>query len=172
MTAVSRLRQGVRALFAQLRPVDDDLAAQVLPPNLLPLFQQMRRAERQHSLSVLRTLQRRGCTHPAAWQAALLHDYGKSRYPFPLWQRALVVIVSGIWRERARRWGRSAPHGWRRPFVIRQQHPQWSADAVEALGGDPLVVRLIANHAEKLTSAPRDDFERLLQALQEADNAN
>ncbi|PJF35904.1 MAG: hypothetical protein CUN49_08155 [Candidatus Thermofonsia Clade 1 bacterium] len=172
MTAVSRLRQGVRVLFAWLRPVDEDLAAQVLPPNLLPLFKQMRRAERQHGLSVLRTLQRRGCAHPAAWQAALLHDCGKSRYPFPLWQRALVVIVSGFWRQRAAQWGKGAPRGWRRPFVIRQQHPQWSAEAVEALGGDPLVVRLIAEHAEKLKGAPCNDFEQLLHALQEADNAN
>lgn len=172
MTAISRLRQGARALFTWLQPVDEDLAAQILPPNLLPLFLRMRRAERQHSLRVLRTLQRRGCMHPAVWQAALLHDCGKARYPFPLWQRVLVVIVGGIWRERAKRWGSGAPHGWRRPFVIRQQHPQWSAEAVEALGGDPLVVQLIAKHAEKLSGAPQNDFERLLQVLQDADNAN
>ncbi len=172
MTAVSRFKQGVRVLLSWTRPVDDDLAAQILPPNLLPLFMKMRRAERQHSLSVLRSLQQGGCTHHAAWQAALLHDYGKTRYPFPLWQRAMVVIIGGIWRKRTARWGKGAPNGWRRPFAIRQQHPQWSAEAVEALGGDPLVVRLIANHAEKLNGAPRDDYERLLQALQVADNAN
>lgn len=172
MTALSRLRQGARALWAWLQPVNDDLAAQVLPPDLLPLFLRMRRAERQHSLNVLRTLQRRGCAHPAVWQAALLHDCGKTRYPFPLWQRVLVVIVGGIWRERAARWGSAQPRGWRRPFVIRQQHPQWGAEAVEALGGDPLVVQLIAKHAERLSQPPRDDFERLLQALQDADNAN
>jgi hypothetical protein len=169
----SRIRQGLRALGAWGRGVDDDLAAQVLSPALLALFRRMRRAERQHSLNVLRTLRAQGHADPVLLTAALLHDVGKIRAPFFLWERVIVVLIKAAAPKTARRWGSGDnPTGWRRPFVISFQHPRWSAEMVAAAGGDPRVVRLIAAHQMHLERAPQTDDERLLAILQTADDAN
>lgn len=171
--AVIRLRQGVRALFAWAERVDEGLAVEVLSPPLLALFQGMRRSERQHSLNVLRTLRAAGYDHPALLTAALLHDVGKSRAAYHLWDRVIVVLVSAVAPETARRWGAvESPRGWRRPFVIREQHARWSADMVAEAGGDPLAVALIAAHQQHLDGPPASEMERLLAALQAADDAN
>jgi hypothetical protein len=171
MTA--RIRQGLRALAAWGKRVDDDLAAQVLSPALLALFLKMRRAERQHSLNVFQTLRAQGHDDPALLTAALLHDVGKIRAPFYLWERVIVVLVKAAAPQTARRWGSGdQPTGWRRPFVINYQHPRWSADMVAAAGGDPRAVRLIAAHQTQLNRAPHTDDERLLCILQAADDAN
>ncbi len=168
-----RVRQGLRALSAWARPVDDDLAAAVLSPPLLALFHRMRRSEQQHSLNVLRTLRGWGYGEPPLLVAALLHDVGKSRAPYHLWDRALVVMLKAVVPGWVRRWGEQGePSGWRRPFAISLQHPQWSAELARAAGADPLSVELIARHQERLDHEPRTTIERLLVALQAADNAN
>jgi hypothetical protein len=171
MTA--RIRQGLRALAVWGRRVNNEPAAQVLSPALLALFLKMRRAERQHSLNVLQTLRAQGHADPALLTAALLHDVGKIRAPYYLWERVIVVLVKAAAPQTARRWGSGdEPTGWRRPFVINYQHPRWSADMVAAAGGDPRAVRLIAAHQTHLTHTPQTDDERLLSILQAADDAN
>ncbi|HRE47284.1 MAG TPA: HDIG domain-containing protein [Aggregatilineales bacterium] len=168
-----RWRQGIRALSAGLRPVEDTLAQTHLPPPLYTLYRELRRGERQHSLNVLRSLQTSGEAHPALLQAALLHDVGKSRTPFYLWERVIVVLANKAFPVAAHRWGTyHTPTGWRRPFVINVQHAQWGADMVREAGGDPLLVALIAAHPEP--GAFRDDLEgaTLLAALQKADDTN
>lgn len=171
--AVMRVRQGVRALFAWAREVDDETAAAVLSPGLLALFHRMRRSERLHSLNVLRSVRAAGYDHPALLVAALLHDCGKIRAAYSLWDRALVVLVGAIAPRMAQRWGESgAPRGWRRPFVVAVQHPGWGADMLAAAGGDALAVSLVADHARRLDGPPLTDYARLLAALQAADNAN
>jgi len=171
--AVARLRQGLRALSAWARPVDTALAEAVLTnPMLLALFHTMRRSEQQHSLNVLRTLQERGYDHPSLMVAALLHDVGKSRAPFHLWDRVIVVLAKAIVPDRVRRWGQAAPTGWRRPFAVSIQHPKWSAELAEKAGADPLAIELIARHADHLDHQPETLTEKLLAALQAADDAN
>lgn len=169
---VARVRQGLRALSAWARPVHHDLAAEILSPDLLALFHRMRRSEQQHSLNVLLTLRRRGQNHPALLQAALLHDVGKSRVPFHLWDRVVVVLVKAAAPALARRWGEGQSIGWRRPFVVSFQHPAWGAEMAAKVGADPLVVELIASHQVHLDHEPRTQTERLLVALQAADDAN
>ena len=169
---LTRFRQGIYALFAWARPVDDAPAVAVLPPSLLVLFRQMSRREQQHALEVLVTLRAHGVTHPALLQAGLLHDLGKLRAPFYVWERVLVVLVEAAAPERAYAWGAGDPRGWRRPFVIRRQHAAWSAEMVAAAGADPLTVELIRRHQDKLTAEPRTEADRLLRDLQAADDAN
>ncbi len=169
---IARLRQGIRALVAWVRPVDKSLARAYLTPPLLALFEQMRSGEQQHSLNVLRMLIERGETHPALMIAALLHDVGKSRRPFWLWERVIVVLARKIIPERVSVWGDGEAVGWRRPFVISKQHPLWSAEMVAAAGADPLSVELIRQHQVKLTYSPQIEIERLLAALQAADDSN
>lgn len=174
MTATTRLRQGLRALSAWARPVDHDLAARYLTPSLMALFRQMRRSEQLHSLNVLRMLRAAGHDEPPLMVAALLHDVGKSRAPFHLWDRTVVVLVKAVAPGLARRWGYSRPEpaGLLRPFVISYQHPRWGAELVAGAGGDSAAVALIARHQDRLNGAPQTEVERLLIALQAADDAN
>lgn len=169
---IARLRQGARALLVWVRPVDAHAADAYLTPPLQVLFRQMRPAEQQHSLNVLRTLIERGKSDPSLLIAALLHDVGKSRAPYWLWERVIVVLARKIVPGRVSQWGEGVPVGWRRPFVISKQHPAWSAEMAAAAGADPLSVELIARHQRKLDHAPQNETERLLLALQAADDSN
>ncbi len=170
--AMMRLRQGIRALFAWTQPVDDALAAEVLSPPLMALFKQMRRSEQLHSLNVLRTLRAQGHTDPALLTAALIHDVGKTRASYLIWDRVLVVLVKAIAPGAVKRWGLSAPTGWRRPFAVSVQHPRWSAEMAAQAGADPLAVMLIADHQNHLEYPPQTQAEQLLVQLQTADDAN
>ncbi len=172
MSAAMRLRQGARALTAWIHPVDGALAASVLTPALLGLFYRLRRSEQLHSLRVLRTLYAAGETDPDLMVAALLHDVGKTVGPFSLPERVLVVLVRKCAPALYRRWGKSEPHGWKRPFAISLRHPEWSAQMVAAAGGSPRAVELCRRHAEPLSGPPCGETERLLLALQQADDLN
>lgn len=168
-----RLRQGLRALSAWANPVDWDTASAVLSPAQLALFRRMRRSEQLHSLNVLRSLRANGYDEPALMLAALLHDVGKTRAAYHLWDRVLVVLAKAAVPGLVQNWGGTGePVGWRRPFAISLQHPRWSADMVQAAGADPLAIALIERHQEHLEHPPQSKFERLLAALQSADDAN
>lgn len=172
MSAGYRFRQGVRALVAWLRPVDDALARQHLTPPLYQLYRQMRRSERQHSLRMLQDLLAAGYTHPDLLTAALLHDVGKSRVRFSLPEKVLVVLLKAAAPRRFRAWSSGPPHGWRLPFAVSEQHPAWGAEMAAAAGASPLTVTLIRRHAQALSGPPQDETERLLLALQTVDNQN
>jgi predicted hydrolase (HD superfamily) len=148
------------------------LAAEILSPPLLVLFQQMRRSEQQHSLNVLRTLRGWGYDNPALLTAALLHDVGKTRYPFYLWDRTIVVLVKAAVPSLAKKLGQGKPSGLQRPFAVSFQHPQWSAEMVKAADADPLATALIEAHQQHMNGNPQNQMERLLAALQSADDAN
>lgn len=167
-----RLRQGLSALVALVRPPDRSSAARVLSPALFALFETMRPGEAQHSLHVMETLIQMGESNPSLLVAALLHDVGKTRYPFRLPERALVVLTRKLAPGLFKRWGAGDPSGWRRPFVISVQHPAWSAELAAHAGADPLAIELIAHHQRKLKHPPQDEGERLLAALQAADDEN
>src|SRR5256885_13974007 len=159
-----RFRQGIRALLAWARPVNIQQASKVLSPELLALFHKMRRSEQQHSLNVLRTLQGWGYDDPALLTAALLHDVGKTRAPFHLWDRVLVVLTRAAAPALAKQLGQNPPKGLSRPFAVSYQHPDWSAEMVAAAGAAPLVVELIASHQHHLDHAPQNDMEHLRAA--------
>ena len=172
MSAWYRFWQGLRALGAWLQPVDDGLARQYLSPALFALFEQMRRSERQHSLRVLHDLIAAGHDQPDLLVAALLHDVGKTRIPFFLPEKVLVVLVKAAFPGLYLRWGTGSPQGWRRPFAVSVQHPAWGADMVAQAGGTPLAIELIRRHAEALDGTPHTEADRLLLALQAVDDQN
>jgi hypothetical protein len=167
-----RFRQGLRALAAFARPVDTAAAQAVLSLELMGLFRRMRRSEQQHSLRVMRTLQAQGYSDPALLTAALLHDAGKSRYPFTLVERTLVVLARKALPRQYAAWSRAGPWGWRRMFAIAAQHPVWSAEDMAAAGAPELAVRLARRHQEPPIRNPQSAEDRLLAALQAADGNN
>ena len=167
-----RLWQGFRALTAFARPVDYAAVAEVLSPELLTLFKRMRRSEQIHCLHVMHYLRERGHQHPDLLIAALLHDVGKSRYPLTLAGRTMAVLIRKFLPKQYERWAQSKPQGWRRPFVIAVQHPIWSAEDMAAAGASPLAVALARRHQTIPDSPPRDEEDRLLLLLREADRAS
>ncbi len=173
MAAARRLRQGVRALLAFTRPVDYGLAARHLSPPLLACFRQMRRSEQLHSLNVLRAVLAQGSTPDDLAVAALLHDVGKARYAFPVWQKTLVVLVCAAFPALFQRLATgSAGNFWQRPFVVSQQHPAWSAEIAAAAGASEGALWLIAHHADPLPQWADHPHVYLLKRLQQADDAN
>jgi len=172
MSASYRFRQGVRALVAWVRPVNDALAQQHLSPDLYTLYRSMRRAERLHSLRVLQDLTAAGHSDPDLLAAALLHDVGKTRVRFTLPDKVLVVLVKAFAPALYQRWGQGPPRGWLRPFAVSVQHPAWGADMVATAGGNTRMVELIRRHADPVPHPPATDIDRLLAILQAVDNRN
>ena len=159
-----RLRQGLNALTAFAQPVDRALAAQHLTPEMQACFARLRRSEQLHSLRVLRALLAGGEVSPALAVAALLHDVGKTRWPFPLWQRVLVVLLPRLAPRLAERLAQgSEADPLARPFILCERHPVWGAAMARAAGADERTVRLIERHAQP----PGDDHE--LARLRAAD---
>lgn len=172
MSAGYRLQQGVRALSAWLRPVEDEQARKHLTPALYMLYTRMRRSERQHSLRVLHALLAEDHTDADLLTAGLLHDVGKTRASFSIPEKVLVVLVKALAPSLYHRWGQGAPRGWRRPFAVSVQHPDWGADMVKAAGGSPTAAELVRRHADHLSTPPQTDVEHLLAALQSADDGS
>lgn len=141
------------------------------------LFRRMPTNDQRHSFQVMRFLVRAQEENHDLLAAALLHDVGKSRYPLRLWERPIVVLARLYRPIIASRWGGQVSgvnKGWKRPFVIYEQHPEWGAEMAASAGCSPLTVWLIRYHqepAERLKSGNKAEIA-LLWALQRADNAN
>ena len=173
MTAVYRIRQGLRALFVFAHPVDAALASDYLSAPLLALFRQMRPADQLHSVNVLHTVLAQGETPASLATAALLHDVGKSRYPLAVWQKTLTVLVRAFIPSLSDRWSAGdARHFWHRPFVVYAQHPRWSADLIRMAGASPDAIWLAEHHADDAELWHDHPLYTVLKRLQAADDAN
>ena len=177
---------------SRLTPADEALVTSILTtPAQQRLLARMSPNDQRHALAVLRTLQGAGYDQRALLQAALLHDVAKSMGQ-PLIHRVLIVLLKAFWPaalERLGEWGMgngerritnnssfilhpSSFPNWRRPFVVHAHHPAIGAAWAEEAGCEPLAVRLIARHQEALASEPIGEVEKLLAALQWADDLN
>lgn len=172
MRIAYRVRQFWLALMAAPRPEDLERARERLSPQLMALFLQMQPGEQAHSLDVYARLLSRQQTDTDLLTAALLHDVGKSRYPLHVWDRAAIVLARKLFREQAQRWGQAAPRGWRRPFVVAEQHPAWGAEMASQAGASALTVRLIRRHQDPVMPGGGNGEEALLYQLQCDDDAS
>lgn len=136
------------------------------------LFNEFAPSDQRHSYQVLQTLVAAGEREPSLLVAALLHDIGKVCHPVYIWDRVLIVLGEAFLSRQAAAWGAGEAVGWKRPFVIRAQHPAWGAELVQAAGATPLTVRLVARHQDKLPVSPASGEDRLLARLQWADDQN
>jgi hypothetical protein len=173
MTAAYRIRQGIRAVFAFSQPVELPLAAQYLTPELLVLFQQMRRSEQLHSLNVLRDVLAQGATPRDLAVAALLHDVGKSRYPLRTWQKTIAVLTRTFAPQLFERWSKGSPADrWLRPYVVYVEHPVWGAELIRAAGASEAAIWLVAHHQDSAALWEQHPLAPLLRRLQSADDSN
>ena len=171
-----RARQFWHALRATPAPDDLDLARQVLSPAQMDLFLKLQPNEQAHSLRIYHQLYRQNPVEKDLLVAALLHDVGKTAYPLRLWERAWIVIAKAILPSKVTEWGHAEPHGWKRPFVIAEQHADWGAEMAANAGASATSVSIIRRHQETIhlhnshstTAASRED--QLLYCLQLLDN--
>ncbi len=171
--AIKRIEQGMRALFAFATPIDLHLAKQYLSSKELGAFQRMSRADQLHSLNVLRTVLRQRESVPRSLAvAALMHDVGKRRYHLAVWQKTMAVLVKRLLPPLADRLGREENMSiWRAPFVVRSQHPKWSAEILRACCADDVAVWLVEHHQADVLALGDHPQAELLQCLQRADEA-
>jgi hypothetical protein len=173
-----RSRQFLQAFSTRSSPQDMELLTSILSPAQVELFQQMQKSERAHSLIVLDELMTQGEENPDLMTAALLHDAGKTRAPIRLWERVMIVIVRVICQNCIQKWGTididnpEKALGWRRAFIVAEQHPDWGADLAAGCGTSPLAVSLIARHQEPLSPGASSLEDILLKKLQAVDGKN
>lgn len=176
-----RLRQFWSALYAKPSGGDLDKVSSLLTPAQMALFSQMHRSEQAHSIQVMAAVSRASQGIPDEPRkdlltAALLHDVGKSRFPVRLWERVIIVLSKAFLPGQVRRWGvgqpsgEGQPSGWRRAFVVAQQHPAWGAQMAEEVGASPMAAALIRRHQDGPPNPGGDLEDRLLQLLQAADH--
>jgi putative nucleotidyltransferase with HDIG domain len=144
----------------------------ILTPAELSLFRRYTVADRRHAYRVFRTLRRAGQEQTALLRAALLHDVGKTCYRLHLWERVAGALAELVSPARVKRWGQGPVSGWRRAFVIRNQHAEWGAEMAESAGSTAMVVTLIRQHQEKEGMPSDPEVNELLQQLQWADDQN
>jgi len=144
----------------------------VLTPTQQQLFARFTPGDQWHSYQVLRTLQDAGHMQPDLQVAALLHDVGKTQARLTLWGRTLIVLTQHLFPSRLVAWGQGAARGWKRPFVIKVQHPVWGAEMAAAAGCSPLAVALIRRHQDVVPETAVSEEDTLLRLLQWADDQN
>lgn len=172
MNLAYRTSQFFRTIISRTASQDIDLVKTHLSPSLFQLFRAMSPPDQAHAIRVLRFLIAKRESHPALLAAALLHDVGKSKVTPRIWDRVLAVVIPWFFPDAALRWGRGEPRGWRMPFVIAAQHPQWGSDMIDNAGGEDELVDLVRRHQEPPGEGSEDDLERMLHRLQKADRVS
>ncbi|WP_420641929.1 HD domain-containing protein [Candidatus Leptofilum sp.] len=155
-----------------LEPAAREEIATILSAVEMSLFDQFSLNDQWHSYRVMKMLQEAGHNQPPLLVAALLHDVGKTKLSLSIWERSLIVLASILLPRQTAVWGQGEAVGWKRPFVVKAQHPVWSADMASEAGSLPQAIALMRRHQE--TIAPGDDSEeaKLLRLLQWADDQN
>ena len=172
--ALYRVQQFWLAWGAQ-PPTETELAParSVLTTKQMKLFKCLQPSEQIHALRVLQTIQAQGETDPDLQTAALLHDIGKARAPLKLWERVAIVLAKASFPTCTKSWGGGQPRGWKRPFVVAEQHPDWGGEMASQVGVSPLAVSLIRRHQSSEPLSPEKSKEdALLYILQTADHQN
>jgi putative nucleotidyltransferase with HDIG domain len=165
---VYRVRQFWRTITAKTDPLELEKALTILTPGQAALFSSLQPGEQDHALVMVHKLVDRGESQPDLLVAALLHDVGKLRYKLNPLERAMVVLVRRLSPETARRWGslpsegwESLP-GWRKPFVVAEQHEAWGAEMAHKAGVSPMAENLIRRHHQQ----PAEGMGGIENALQ------
>ena len=172
MTLLYRVQQFRQDLFAgPLSASAEAFVARTLSTEQHKLFHRFVKSEQWHSYRVANMLQAAGHDQPDLLVAALLHDIGKTQSPISVFERSLIVLAQWFLPNRVADWGAGEAVGWKRPFVVKMQHPEWGAIMAESVGCSPITVSLIRRHQDTLSNTKNEE-DRLLQQLQWADDQN
>jgi hypothetical protein len=171
-----RVRQFWRILSLKIDQLELEQAKVFLSYQQRELFTQLQTGEQNHALAMYRKLLDQGENQPDLLVATLLHDVGKLRYRMNPLERSLVVLAKAMLPEQARRWG-ELPHngwerapGWRKSFVVAQQHPAWGAEMAREAGVSCLAESLIRKHHDYPSSEAEPTENSLLNKLRLVDN--
>ena len=148
-------------------------ARSVLTAKQMDLFSRLQPSEQIHAIRVLQTVQRQGENDPDLQTAALLHDIGKARAPLKIWERVVIVLGKAFFPNHVKSWGLGTPSGWRRPFVISEQHPAWGGEMAFEADTSPFAISLIQEHQSIEKKPFKTSYQNhLLRILQHADHQN
>ena len=142
----------------------------------MALFIQMQPGEKEHAIVMVRKLSEHGENQPDLLVAALLHDVGKLRYRLNPLERIMVVLTKAVVPGQVRQWGSLAPDewedlpGWRKPFVVAEQHAVWGAEMVRQAGVSALTETLIREHHHPNLNKTNEAEYSLLHKLWVVDN--
>lgn len=155
-----------------LEPSAHEEIATILSTNEKELFDQFSLNDQWHSYRVMKMLRDAGHDHHPLLVAALLHDVGKTRHPLSIWQRSLIVLASKLLPKQTAVWGQGEAVGWKRPFVVKANHPAWSAAMAAEVSSDSLAIQLMQRHQETILAEDSSKEAELLRLLQWADDQN
>jgi hypothetical protein len=128
--------QFVGHLTARVRPGEEALVRQILPPRAVALFDAMPVADRRHGLDVAQRLVARGIDDPDVLGAALLHDAAKG-HAMRLWHRVGGVLMEAFAPRLLARLASPDARSWRHGFHLYLHHEALSADAALDAGCSP-----------------------------------
>lgn len=176
MRILYRLRQFWRIVFVKSDPYELEQVQEILNPEQKALFIQLQPGEKHHAMTMFHRLIEQGEKQPDLLVAALLHDVGKLRYRLNPLERAMVVMVHAIMPGQARQWGSLPPNaweglpGWRKAFIVAEQHAVWGADMARQAEVSSLTETLIREHHHPNLHKTGDVENALLYKLWVVDN--
>ena len=176
MRILYRVRQFWRTVFVKAGPLELEQVQAVLNPEQMALFIQLQPGEKDHAVMMYHRLIEQGEIQPDLLVAALLHDVGKLRYRQNPLERTMVVLFKAANPGQARKWGSLAPDaweglpGWRKPFIVAEQHAEWGAEMARQAGVSSLTETLIREHHHLTSLGPGDEKDNLLHKLWVVDN--
>jgi putative nucleotidyltransferase with HDIG domain len=171
-----RIRQFWRIFSTQTSLLELERTQARLSPEQWELFTQLQPSEKDHAVAMFRRLLEQGETQPDLLVAALLHDIGKLRYRMNPLERAMVVMVHSINPKQSQRWGSLPPNGWdslpgwRKAFIVAEQHAGWGAEMARQAGATPLTGTLIREHHHPHRHEANSIENSLLRKLWVVDN--
>jgi putative nucleotidyltransferase with HDIG domain len=171
-----RVRQFWRNVTLKTDSYDLKRAQEQLNAEQWKLFNRLQPAEKMHAMIVFHKLLEQGENQPDLLTAALLHDIGKLKYCLNPFQRAMVVVVSALMPRCAQRWGTpptqgwEALAGWRKAFIVAEQHATWGAEMARQAGVSAMAEALIRQHHHPHGDEVGNDEDKLLHKLWIVDN--
>jgi putative nucleotidyltransferase with HDIG domain len=170
------MRQFWRMVSAKSGTFDLGLVQTILNPEQMVLFNQMTPGEKEHAIVMLHKLTEQGENQPDLLVATLLHDVGKLHYRLNPLERTMVVLAKAVMPEQAHQWGSLAPDeweglpGWRKSFIVAEQHAGWGAEMARRVGVSTLTETLIREHHHPNLNITGEAENSLLYKLWVVDN--